>query len=394
MNILLLYLKNNPELILGIIFFLCLLTYAIIRFPVYRLTGRHFANTNGAEDKHKPISVVVTTHNQSFVLEKNLEIIATQDYPNYEVIVVNDASTDETSDIIKRIENKYPHVRHTFTPVSARYVSHSKLAITLGIRSAKNEWILLTEGDCHPVSNHWISQMAAACDKEHDFVLGYSNFERHQTLHSNRISLDRLIHQLRFFHAAGAHIKSKAVGGNNCNMALRKSVFLEHKGFSGNLNLLGGEDLLFLDATAQAGRTGIVISQSAIILQQIPFMVQQWHTFKLFQTEAARHLSRSGIFEHFLWALSSTAMYASILLATAIITLCIIKGEFIYTATVLFLSLLTFVLDLILFNHTAGFFEERKFYILYPCYNLTQPFFNLNYRIQSHFQRHSLMRGV
>lgn len=393
MNILL-YLKNNPEFILGIIFFLCLLTYVIIRYPVYRLAGRHFANTRASENEDKSISVVVTTHNQGYILEQNLEIIATQDYSNYEVIVVNDASTDETSDIIKRIENKYPHVRHTFTPASARYVSHSKLAITLGIRSAKNEWILLTEGDCHPVGKNWISQMASACDNNHDFVLGYSNFEHHETLYSTRISLDRLIHQLRFFHAAGARTNSKAVGGNNCNIALRKSIFLDHKGFSGNLNLLGGEDLFFVDATAQPGRTGVVISPSATVLQQLPVIEQQWHTFKLFQAEAARHLSHRGLMERFLWALSTITMYASILLAISIIALCCSNGQLIVAIIVLFLSLIVFVCDLMHFNNTAKFLEERKFPILYPCYNLSQPFFNLEYRIQSHFQRHSLMRGV
>lgn len=393
MNILL-YLKNNPELILGIIFFFCLLTYALIRFPIYRLAGRHFANTKASEDEHKAISVVVTTHNQGSVLEHNLEIIATQDYPNYEVIVVNDDSTDETSNIIKRVENKYPHVRHTFTPSSARYVSHSKLAITLGIRSAKNEWILLTEGDCHPVNSHWISQMASACDNDHDFVLGYSNFERKETLHSSRISLDRLIHQLRFFHAAGSRTNSKAVGGNNCNIALRKSVFLNHKGFSGNLNLLGGEDLLFVDATSQPGRTGVVISPSAAVLQQLPAITQQWHTFKLFQTEAARHLSHKGLLERFLWASSTITMYASILLVAAIIVLCFSRGELIVPAIAIFLLLIVFICDLMLFNRTAKFLEGRKFPILYTCYNLSQPFFNLEYRIQSHFQRQSLMRGV
>jgi glycosyltransferase involved in cell wall biosynthesis len=386
-------LQNMPDLILGIIFILCLIIYAIIRFPVYRLRGRHYACFQSTAEQ-QPVSVVITTHNQAAVLEQTLEAIATQDYPNYEIIVVNDASTDETADVIQRAENKYPHIRHTFTPTSARYVSHSKLAITLGIRSAKNEWVLLTEGDCRPVGNQWISKMAAASDDDHDFVIGYSNFEPAQNLFAKRISIDRLMHQLRFFHAAAAYSRSKAIGGGNCNIALRKSVFLQHKGFSSNLNLLGGEDQLFLDATALPGRTGVVTDPEAAMVQQLPAIHQQWNTFKLFQAEAARRLSFRGQLERYLWALSSLAMYAAFLLAIALIIINLIKDSWAMAGGALLLSVLTFSVDQILFNSAAGILQNNTYHFLLPCYNVTQPFFNLHYRIQSRLQRHSLMRGV
>ncbi len=84
-----------------------------------------------------PLSVVLCAHDDAEYLRTTLPAILEQDYPQFEVIVINDASTDSTEDILTRMEEKYPHLYHSFTPNSARYISHKKLALTLGVKASK-----------------------------------------------------------------------------------------------------------------------------------------------------------------------------------------------------------------------------------------------------------------
>ena len=96
--------------------------------------------------------MILCARNEADNLRKILPAILEQDYPQFEVIVINDASTDETEDVLGFMEEKYPHLYHSFTPDSARYISHKKLALTLGIKASKHDWLVFTETNCMPAS--------------------------------------------------------------------------------------------------------------------------------------------------------------------------------------------------------------------------------------------------
>ena len=148
---------NTAELILlsaaGILFIIQLIYY----FGLYNRI--HVRNkTVRKEETHfsrelPPLSVILCARNEADNLRKILPAILEQDYPQFEVIVINDASTDETEDVLGYMEEKYPHLYHSFTPDSARYISHKKLALTLGIKASKHDWLVFTETNCMPASN-------------------------------------------------------------------------------------------------------------------------------------------------------------------------------------------------------------------------------------------------
>lgn len=125
-----------------------------------------------------PLSVVICARNESENLRRNLPTILKQDYPDFEVIVINDGSTDESEDLLSALEEEYPNLYHSFTPDSARYISRKKLALTLGIKASKHDWLVFTEADCAPVSNQWLRRMARNFTSSTDIVLGYSGYER------------------------------------------------------------------------------------------------------------------------------------------------------------------------------------------------------------------------
>ena len=150
---------NTVELILlsaaGILFIIQLIYY----FGLYNRIHAH----NKAVRKEAvhftqempPLSVILCARNEADNLRKILPAILEQDYPQFEVIVINDAPTDETEDVLGFMEEKYPHLYHSFTPDSARYISHKKLALTLGIKASKHDWLVFTETNCMPASIIW-----------------------------------------------------------------------------------------------------------------------------------------------------------------------------------------------------------------------------------------------
>lgn len=370
------------------------LVYALLRFPLYQLRGSHFAYPESPADGSVPLSVVVVVHGSSDDLERNLEVLATQNYLHYEVIVVEDASVDGVTDAIKRIGQRFPHVRHTFLPQSARYVSRSKLAVTLGVKAARNEWIVLTESDCIGESRDRLGFLAAACDESHDIVLGYTGYDDNGTWLAKRYALDNLVRQLRFFRAAAKRRNGKAVGGCIGNIAFRKSLFMENRGFSSNLSLLGGEDILLADSLARPGRTGVIVNNETMVHRQPPKIKAQWHTMKLFQAESARYISAAGRKERHAWAVSDFC-YSLSLWATAVPSVMFVyEKQFAFAAAIVMAELLFVLLDDVLFNRVSGAMGQGRCYFMYPCYNLTQPVYNLYYRLKSKKQRNNLMRGL
>lgn len=390
----LIYLKLHPEIVFFVLLLVSLLVYSLIRYPIYILTYRYFSERKPVSANAQPITVVVVAHNHGDVLEENLRLMATQDYPAFEIVVVNDASTDDTADIITRAENRFHNVHHTFTPKTARHVSHSKLSITLGVLAAQNEWVVLTGGDCHPVTNRWLSSLTSAMTEETDFVLGYSNFSRIGSLLNSRLRLDRLMRLLRYFHAACPSFgRGKAIGALNANVAFRKSVFLKEKGFYGQLALLGGEEILFVDHTAKKGRTAVVCDAEAWVEQKMPLLSQTRFTQRIIEAEAERHLGLKGKMERALWALSSWCGYLALISLVLLLVLFLHSQTYIVAVSTLLLVLTVFFIGNYLLNRSARRLGEGAFYFLFPLYDLTKPFFSLFYLVASRRHRRELMRG-
>ena len=196
--------------------------------------------TSGDEDGQgsdacQPVSVIIICDNNAEELRTNLPVFLEQDYPaGYELIVVIDKDEDGSGDVLKTFSS-YPNLYTTFVPETSRYMSRRKLAITLGVKAAKNEWVLLTDATCRPASDKWISRMASGCSKNVDIVLGYSNY-----------SCDDANFKVFYrFHREYALLR-EALGGTAYGMAsnnlmFRKSMFMKGNGFQGNLKYLRGE---------------------------------------------------------------------------------------------------------------------------------------------------------
>ncbi len=137
----------------GVLFLIQLIYLFTIYNCVYSRNKQVTDHDMVSDEELPALSVIICAHNQGEEILKNLPTILTQDYPNYEVVVIDDNSTDDTKDILKRFAHEYSHLYHSFTSQSAQYISHKKLSLTLGIKAAKNDCLVFTEAQCSPQSN-------------------------------------------------------------------------------------------------------------------------------------------------------------------------------------------------------------------------------------------------
>lgn len=252
----------------------------------------------------RPVSVIVVADNNAEDLGANLDSLLSQDYePGYEVIVVVDKDEDGTGDFLKAY-GKRPNLYTTFVPDSSRYMSRRKLAITLGVKAAKNELILLTDATCRPVLDKWISVMASRLDEGTDIVMGYSNY-------IHEAGLFKVFYR---FHCEYSNFREAcngaAYGMAGNNIMFRKDVFMAGNGFQGNLKYLRGEYGFLVNKYAGHGNAAVETSCEGRVEDRVPTR-KEWHSVNLFYRETRRHLDRS--FSHRLaFNLDMLSLYAGL----------------------------------------------------------------------------------
>ena len=211
-------------------------------------------------------------------LRRNLTAVLEQDYPNFEVIIINDGNADESEDYLTQLEEKYPNLYHSFVPSSSRYISHKKLAITLGVRASKHDWLVFTEANCLPDSNQWLRTLAHNFTPHTQIVLGYSGYERGRGWLHKRVSFDNLFHAMRYL---GYALAGRPYIGIGRNMAYRKELFYAQKGFSAHLDLQRGDDDLFINKAATPENTRVETDADAIVRVQPVYRAKDWREEKV-----------------------------------------------------------------------------------------------------------------
>ncbi len=228
------------------------LSCSIVLLPVFLLSAlllKRKANKGNIhfQTAQPPVSVIICAKNESKNLSDFLPSILTQDYPNYEVIVVNDGSTDESEIVLANLERTYKHLYHTYIPENVKVMSPKKLALTVGIKAAKYDYLLFTDADCQTVSDKWIANMMRNFSPETDFVLGYGAYEQKPGFLSHLVSYDTFFILLQYM---GFAYRGKTYMGVGRNMAYRKQLFFDRKGFASILHLQSGDDDLFINKAA------------------------------------------------------------------------------------------------------------------------------------------------
>lgn len=235
-------------------------------------------------------SIVIPVHDNAAELKRNLDLILSQNYEqNFEVIVVDESSTDDTEDVLKLLKNRYPQLYVTFIPKSSHYLSRRKLSLTVGVKAAKYEWLIFTTADCYPKTAQWLKAIAKHCNDGIDMVLGYTPYSRNAKVFHRFYRMLTACYCLYFAERGMAYA---CVG---CNITLRKSVFMEHNGFLANLKYLRGEYDFIVNEYAKPKRIAIAIEEDAQTVQDAPSRKTRLND-NLFYMETRKHLAHSFMY--------------------------------------------------------------------------------------------------
>ncbi len=230
----------------------------------------------------RPVSVIVCAHDEEPHLRELIPVLLNQDHPAYEVIVVNDRSNDGTYDLLLEETKKNNRLRMVHIDRAPAHVNGKKYALTLGIKAAQYDWVLLTDADCRPVNDQWIKTMSTKFADDKSFVLGYSSYQKKSGFLNLLIRFETLFTAMQYIGYALAGNPYMGVGRN---LAYRKSVFLEHKGFNNYLGVTGGDDDLFVNQHVTKQNVTTALGTDALI---VSFPKETWGEF---YRQKIRHLS-------------------------------------------------------------------------------------------------------
>lgn len=201
-----------------------------------------------------PISVIICARNERQNLERYLPEIFQQDYPVFEVIVVNDRSWDGSADFLKKLAEQEPRLKIVTVSEGEKFIAGKKFAATMGIKAAKYDWLVFTDADCTPSSDQWLKGMQQPGDVETEIILGYSPYLKRRSLLNNIIRLETFFTAVNYLAFA---VKGMPYMGVGRNMAYQKSLFFKNKGFASHMHIASGDDDLFVNAHATPRNTKI-----------------------------------------------------------------------------------------------------------------------------------------
>ncbi|MEO6218889.1 MAG: glycosyltransferase [Ginsengibacter sp.] len=319
--------------------FFCIITliqlfyysFFFLRLVFYRQQAKNISQTH-------PVSVIICSRDEAENLVKNLPGALVQKYrTTHEVIVVNDNSLDESKYILEEYQRTFRQLQLIELKQEARFIPGKKFPLSIGIKTAKHEIVLLTDADCVPASEFWIEKMQEGFNEGTEIVLGYGAFHKKKGLLNKLVRWEALHTALQYLSYALAGLPYMGVGRN---LSYKKTVFFRHKGFSSHNHILGGDDDLFINKAATKSNTNIVIDKDAFTLSQPPGSWKKW------MRQKARHYTTSKYYKVFhkfllsLYAFTQLIFYplfvASILFFNWKWTLIVFSIRFILQGYVLF----------------------------------------------------------
>lgn len=290
---------------------ICCLYYGLIYFRVGRWQRNVPAGEgsgNLSKEALPPVSVVLTARNDASWLKENLVYLLEQDYPDFEVVVVDYLSHDDTQFVLKLLKDYYPHLKVVPFKEDVNLFQGKKYPLSIGIKSAKNDILLLADPDCTPKNMQWLRGMAKGyLNKETQIVLGFCGLKRTKGLLSLMQQYDNLCYSSNYL---GCALLGHPYTGSGRNLSYRRNFFFKQGAFINHYNVAGGSDDLFVYQNAKKGNTAVCIGSDACLSTEPKKSFGQWHRQRLDRVSTRnRHSVKSRLMEDVL-PLANVAFYA------------------------------------------------------------------------------------
>ena len=204
-----------------------------------------------------PVSVIICSKNEAENLKNHIPLWLEQKYSNFELILINDASIDETLDVIEAFAETDNRIKIVDVKNNEAFWANKKYALTLGIKKAKNNYFIFSDADCKPLSNLWIQEMANHFSSEKQLVLGYGAYAKEKGILNKLIRFETALTALQYFSFAKAGMAYMGVGRN---LAYTSRLFYDTNGFMSHMYIRSGDDDLFVNEAAS--RTKVALCDS------------------------------------------------------------------------------------------------------------------------------------
>lgn len=262
-------------------------------------------NKEATETQKAGVSIVLTPSDDVDALAQNLSAYLDQDYPEYEVIVVAPKGDKETAHVLKKYATN-ARLYTTFIPDSSRYMSRKKLAITLGVKAAKHDWIVIADIFCTPLTPSWLGTMMRHTQEGYELIVGHTQYEADTKdfWKFERLHTDAYI--MRAFQ------KGKPLRSNANALLFCKQTFDTHEGFRSNLKFLRGEYDFLVNSYGKTTKACYENSNEATLTERVPTR-KEWLNKQLYYLATRQHLHRMGAHK-WIYAIDQIALHLNYLL--------------------------------------------------------------------------------
>ena len=355
---------NEPVPLIIFVVFATATLLQLVYFWLFYSRIAFFRNKK-VSDQKQPVSVVICARNEYENLLTFLPRILEQDYPDFEVVVVNDASDDETIYLLRDFAKKYPKLKIVDLSESLNSFKGKKFPLSIGIKSAKNEIILLTDADCVPTSSDWITRMQSRyLNSGTEVVLGYGGYKMRSGLLNKLIRFDTMRIAMSYLSFALSGIPYMGVGRN---LSYRKSTFYRNKGFISHYGIPSGDDDLFINQVAKRTNTRVELSKDSFTLSSPKTTWTEWIRQK------RRHLSTVRYYK----------FHHKILLLLYPMSEILFYSCFLFLAVLFYQPLWVFpifasrvISSALIYKRVMIKLNETKFWLLIPFFELFFLFFH------------------
>jgi glycosyltransferase involved in cell wall biosynthesis len=326
-------------LIFTVLFYIFIVVILIqIIFYGFIFSNFSFGTSEKTINSTDPISVIICAKNEAKNLKKHLPLILEQDYPKFEIILINDSSSDKTLNVMEDFKAKNSNIKIVDVKNIEAFWGNKKYALTLGIKASTYNHLLFTDADCKPLSNQWIREMSNHFSKGISIVIGYGGYKKDNRSFLNKlIRFETLLTAVQYFSFAKIGQPYMAVGRN---LAYTKATFFEARGFMNHMNIKSGDDDLFVNEIAIKSNTAICVSKNSFT-ESIPKKTyKDWLTQKRRHISTAKHYKTKHKLFLTLFYISQLLFYVlSIVLISTLLYWKILLGLIVLRYLIIFISL-------------------------------------------------------